>query len=69
VECSAHLISPPVYDRDTDGLPRSWLTRIRASIRTLAPGFCAGRMLDDYLERIYIPTTLSAWSRPTPHTA
>ena len=36
-----------------DGLPRSWLARTRASIRTLAPGFCAGRMPDDYLQRIY----------------
>ncbi|HWJ50613.1 MAG TPA: alpha-glucan family phosphorylase [Solirubrobacteraceae bacterium] len=49
-------VLPDFYDRDADGLPRSWLTRIRASIRTLAPGFCAGRMLDDYIERVYAPT-------------
>ena len=49
-------VLPDFYDRDADGLPRSWLTRIRASIRTLAPGFCAGRMLDDYVERVYAPT-------------
>ena len=52
-------VVPAFYDRDADGLPRSWLARIRASIRTLAPAFCAGRMLDDYLERIYAPTTAS----------
>ena len=48
-------VLPDFYDRDADGLPRSWLTRIRSSIRTLAPGFCAGRMLDDYEERVYAP--------------
>ena len=53
-------VVPAFYDRDAEGLPRSWLTSIRASIRTLAPAFCAGRMLDDYLERIYTPTRTSA---------
>ena len=53
-------VVPAFYDRDADGLPRSWLARIRASIRTLAPAFCATRMLDDYLARIYKPTTTSA---------
>ena len=53
-------VLPAFYDRDPDGLPHSWLDRIRASIRTLAPAFCAGRMLDDYLDRIYAPTRPSA---------
>src|SRR5450755_4075553 len=30
-------VLPAFYDRDADGLPHSWLARIRASIRTLAP--------------------------------
>ena len=46
-------VVPAFYDRDADGLPRAWLARIRASIRTLAPAFTAGRMLEDYVERIY----------------
>jgi starch phosphorylase len=50
-------VLPAFYDRDPDGLPHAWLTRVRASIRTLAPAFCAGRMLEDYLQRIYAPTT------------
>jgi glycogen phosphorylase len=53
-------VLPAFYDRDADGLPRSWLARIRASMRTLAPAFCAGRMLDDYLDRVYAPTRMSA---------
>ena len=52
-------VLPAFYERDADGLPRAWLARIRASMRTLAPAFCAGRMLDDYLQRIYTPTTAS----------
>ena len=35
-------ILPAFYKRDTDGLPRAWLARIRASIRTLAPAFWPG---------------------------
>jgi glycogen phosphorylase len=52
-------VLPAFHDRDADGLPRSWLARIRASMRTLAPAFCAGRMLDDYVQQIYAPATTS----------
>jgi starch phosphorylase len=52
-------IVPAFYDRDAGGLPGSWLVRVRASMRTLAPAFCARRMLNDYLERIYAPTRTS----------
>jgi starch phosphorylase len=55
-----HEVLPAFYDRDADGLPRSWLDRIRASIRTLTPAYCAGRMLEDYVQRIYAPTETSA---------
>jgi glycogen phosphorylase len=53
-------VLPAFYGRDADGLPRSWLARTRTSMRTLAPAFCAGRMLDDYLELVYAPATASA---------
>jgi starch phosphorylase len=53
-------VLPAFYDRDTDGLPRAWLQRIRASMRTLAPAYSTARMLADYLERIYPPTTIRA---------
>ena len=49
-------VVPAFYDRDAEGLPRAWLARVRASLRTLGPAFAAGRMLDDYVERIYAPT-------------
>jgi starch phosphorylase len=53
-------VVPAFMKRAADGLPHLWLARIRASMRTLAPAFCAGRMLDDYLQRIYPPTTTTA---------
>jgi glycogen phosphorylase len=52
-------VLPAFYDRDAEGLPGSWLARTRASMRTLIPGFSAGRMLDDYLDRVYAPATAS----------
>ena len=52
-----HEVAPAFYVRDADGVPRAWVERVRASIRTLAPAFCAGRMLDDYTERIYVPAS------------
>jgi len=30
-----------------------WLSRIRASLRSLAPMYSSARMVDDYHERIY----------------
>ena len=49
-------VLPAFYGRNRDGLPITWIARIRASIQTLAPAFGAGRMLDDYIKRIYVPT-------------
>lgn len=46
-------VVPTFHDRDGQGIPRAWLTRVRRSMRTLAPRFSAQRMLDDYLRDIY----------------
>ncbi len=46
-------VVPAFYDRDESGLPRAWLARVRASLRTIGPGFCASRMVADYVERMY----------------
>ncbi|MEW6325720.1 MAG: alpha-glucan family phosphorylase, partial [Nitrospirota bacterium] len=48
-------IAPEFYRRDPDGLPRRWLERVRASMAQLTPQFSAGRMLIDYVERMYLP--------------
>jgi starch phosphorylase len=46
-------IVPGFYERDEQGLPQSWLQRIKASLRTLGPRFCATRMLREYVEGPY----------------
>jgi glycogen phosphorylase len=46
-------VVPEFYDRDAGGLPRAWLARTKASLRTNGPAFSASRMLRDYVERMY----------------
>jgi starch phosphorylase len=46
-------VIPLFYDRDAQGLPRGWIARIKASLRTIGPCFCATRMLDEYVRDIY----------------
>ena len=46
-------ILPEFYDRDERDLPRAWIHRIRASLCTLGPRFCASRMLAEYVEGPY----------------
>lgn len=41
------------YARDDAGLPREWLARMRASLRTNGPAFSATRMVSDYVEQLY----------------
>jgi len=46
-------VVPSFYDRDENGLPGAWLDRMRASLRTLGPAFCATRMVAEYAELAY----------------
>jgi len=46
-------VVPLFYDRDAAGVPRGWIQRIKSSLRTIGPAFCAARMLSDYLVRVY----------------
>ena len=48
-----HEVVPEFYSREPSGLPAAWLDRIRASLRTLGPRFCATRMLREYVEGPY----------------
>jgi starch phosphorylase len=51
--CLEQSVVPEFYDRDEQDLPTRWLARVRASLRTIGPRFCATRMLDDYLAGPY----------------
>lgn len=46
-------VVPSFYDRDAGGVPPGWIERIRSSLRTLGPRFCAARMLAEYAEGPY----------------
>ena len=53
-------VVPAFYELDPDGLPRAWIERMRASLRTLAPRFCATRMLREYVENAYSASVVGA---------
>lgn len=53
-------VVPSFYDRDEHGLPRSWLARVKRALITIGPGFCAGRMVGDYVERMYAEAAAAA---------
>ena len=46
-------VVPEFYERDSQGYSAAWLARVRSSLRTIGPGFGAGRMVRDYAEKIY----------------
>jgi starch phosphorylase len=48
-------VIPLYYQRDHDGLPLAWITRMKAAIRTLGWRFSANRMVRDYVTNCYIP--------------
>jgi starch phosphorylase len=49
-------VVPMFYERTVDGLPRRWIRRVKAAMRTICPVFSTHRMLREYAERLYVPT-------------
>ena len=48
-------VIPAFYERDKRGVPVRWMAIVKQAIRTVAPRFCARRMLKDYVEQMYVP--------------
>ncbi len=48
-------IIPLFFDRGPDGLPREWVAKMKASMRTVCPMFNTNRMLQEYAARMYVP--------------
>ncbi len=48
-------IIPLFYDRGAGRFPRGWVTRVKASLRSLGPKVMASRMVRDYLNDMYEP--------------
>ncbi len=48
-------IVPLYYDRDSKGVPHGWISRVKNAMSSIAPAFCARRMLKNYFEYMYAP--------------
>ncbi|GAA1150552.1 hypothetical protein GCM10009654_02360 [Streptomyces hebeiensis] len=48
-------VAPRFYDRDEAGLPGRWIEMVRRTLTTLGPKVLAGRMVREYVERLYAP--------------
>ncbi|AUG79742.1 glycogen phosphorylase [Kitasatospora sp. MMS16-BH015] len=50
-----HQVAAKYYDRGSDGLPHGWIAMVRHTLVTLGPKVLAGRMVREYVERLYAP--------------
>jgi starch phosphorylase len=48
-------VVPLYYRRDTDDVPRGWVSVMKEAIRTAVPVFSTRRMVKEYTERFYVP--------------
>ena len=48
-------VIPMYYDRGPDGLPRRWIAGMKNSMRTVCSVFNTNRMVQQYLEKYYLP--------------
>jgi len=49
-------IVPLFYNRSSDGLPRGWIKMMKRAMATVCPVFNTNRMVQEYLERCYVPS-------------
>jgi starch phosphorylase len=50
-------IIPTFYDRSRDRLPRNWIQTMRRSMMTVCPIFNTYRMVAEYAEKFYLPSS------------
>ena len=48
-------VVPLYYERDRGGMPRQWIEMMKASIRKIGAYFNTHRMVQEYLENLYLP--------------
>jgi starch phosphorylase len=48
-------VVPAFYDCDRNGVPHRWLQTVKEAIRSVAPRFCARRMVKEYVTNMYAP--------------
>ncbi|MGH2408244.1 MAG: alpha-glucan family phosphorylase, partial [Candidatus Limnocylindrales bacterium] len=59
-------IVPRWYERGSDGLPRAWIALMKASMATTLWRFSTTRMLEEYVERLYLPAALAGEGAAAP---
>ncbi|QGV78407.1 glycosyltransferase family 1 protein [Streptomyces ficellus] len=52
-------VAPRFYDRGANGLPERWIEMVRRTLANLGPKVLAGRMVREYVERLYAPAALA----------
>ncbi|MFC1412212.1 alpha-glucan family phosphorylase [Streptacidiphilus sp. N1-12] len=50
-----HQVAQRFYDRGADGLPPRWIEMVRHTLINLGPKVLAGRMVREYVDRLYTP--------------
>jgi starch phosphorylase len=50
-------IVPLFYTRSSDGLPRGWISLVKRSMSTVCPVFNTNRMVQEYVEKSYWPSS------------
>ncbi|MBA3814928.1 MAG: alpha-glucan family phosphorylase [Parachlamydiaceae bacterium] len=48
-------IIPEFYNRNKEGIPTAWLSKVRESMAQLTPQFSTNRSVSDYTEKYYLP--------------
>ncbi|EMI58259.1 maltodextrin phosphorylase [Rhodopirellula sallentina SM41] len=56
-------VVPEFYDRNDQGIPTKWLSRMRASMSRLTPQYSATRTVREYTEQHYLPAALAFRNR------
>jgi starch phosphorylase len=57
-------VVPTFYERDGRGIPRGWIRVVKETIRSVAPRFCARRMVKQYVEEMYGPAARTGGRLP-----
>jgi len=47
-------VIPSFYNRDSAGIPRNWIQKIRRSMSTITPEYSTWRMVQDYANKYYL---------------
>ncbi len=57
--CLEQEVVPMFYERDSQGLPRAWIAKMRESMARLTPQFSANRTVREYTEKYYLPAAVA----------